>query len=106
MKESCTHSDKRMASRIVPAEKEGRGRLLHGRGRVLHKIGLFVDYYAGLNPMNWKKRKGGYLRFRKIFTLSISVTYSNPDSIRFWASLTLAAVLLTYSSSGALSSCV
>jgi len=41
---------------------------------------------------------GGYLRFLKSFVPSISVTYSNPFSMRLVASSTLVAVLQWYAS--------
>jgi len=51
--------------------------------------------------------KGSYLRLRNSFVPSISVTYSNPFSIRLVASLTLVAALHVYSSfSSVSSSCV
>ena len=51
--------------------------------------------------------KGSYLRLRNSFVPSISVTYSNPFSIRLVASLMLVAVLHVYSSfSSVSSSCV
>lgn len=53
------------------------------------------------------KKREVYLRLRNSFVPSISVTYSNPFSIRLVASLTLVAVLHVYSSfSSVSSSCV
>jgi len=48
----------------------------------------------------YKKRRGGYLRFRNSISASgVVVTYVNPCSIRSCASLALVAALHVYSSS-------
>ena len=52
----------------------------------------------------YKKRRGGYLRFRYSRIPSISWMYSNPFSISVVASLMLVAVLHVYSSFSVVSS--